>query len=111
MYTDLPGTPQQPNHISSTHDSLLIQVLLSSVGSGPIIALYVQFDNNFTRQLDSRHYAPGELVQDRIQGLEPDTTYEFRVVAENYCGMGQPSPPILAATGETCFLYQVFGLM
>lgn len=99
VYTDLPGAPQQPNPISSTHDSLLIQVQLSPIGSGPIVAVYVQF-GNFTRALEARHYALGELVQERIEGLEPDTVYEFTVVAENYCGMGQPSPSNIAATGE-----------
>ncbi|XP_064399608.1 contactin-6-like [Halichondria panicea] len=94
---DLPGPPTQPNHISSTHDSLLIQVQLSSLGSGPIIAVHVLFED-FNRTLEIRPYSLGELVQVRIEGLQSNTIYRFVVIAENYGGLGEPSPVLEAAT-------------
>ncbi len=72
---------------------------LSSLGSAPIIAVHLQFED-FNRTLEIREYSLGELVQARIEGLQSDTMYQFVVMAENYGGLGEPSPMLEAATGK-----------
>ena len=98
---DLPGPPKRPIFASSTHNSVVFQVELSSEGDSPILSLAIDFlSPNTTIPLIYGNYQPGQLVLLTVSGLEASTTYRFTVSAVNYGGKGEPSPAVEATTGE-----------
>ena len=98
---DPPGEPTQPIVESSSHNTLVFSVELSSRGTGPILGLIARFtaptmfDVNF-----SEPFQPGETVTLRVDDLEPSTLYTFTISAENYGGIGPTSPEVTLSTGK-----------
>lgn len=91
---EVPDAPQAPVVKEIYKDSALISWLQPADGGKPITNYIVERKetkaNSWTRAGKDRIYPNTEYwVPDLLQGCE----YEFRVMAENVIGVGDPSPP------------------
>ena len=99
-HTELPGAPELES-ISTSTESLMIQVTISDSGTPPILTLVIQFSapevfaRNFTGP-----FTLGETYDLEVTGLRDNTQYSFTLTAVNYQGRGTSSPRYNSTTGK-----------
>lgn len=85
------------SHLSASHvGAMLVQLQWSAaeVASGEIAAYYVYLDNDVIATLD------GTELGYTVQGLTPNTSYTFRIEAENLAGKTTNGPTLQVQTKD-----------
>lgn len=87
--------------VSSDYDSVLLRVVLPTVGTAPLIGVEVEFyspDHSDALNVTVPSINFGSTVDVTISDLQDGTEYIISLAVYNYGGKGTPSRPIKAST-------------
>lgn len=92
ILTDPPGKPGQPKILDwDEHHVDLSWTAPDSDGGSPISGYMVGKKDKFSVSWTKALTVPSNVLKGRINGLDSGTEYQFRVIAVNKAGPGEPS--------------------
>lgn len=99
----LPGPPERVEFVSSDYNSVLLRVVLPTVGTAPLTQLEVEFfqSDNVAVNLTVPGMDVGASVALTVPDLQDGTEYNISVAVYNYGGKGMPSQLIKVVTSES----------
>lgn len=95
----LPGPPQQVEFVSSGYDSVLLRVVLPSVGTAPFTGVEVQFLQPDSDAVNTT-VTGVDFVEVALSDLQDGTEYTLSVAVYNLGGKGTSSQQLKVTTGE-----------
>ena len=93
-FIDKPGPPGQPKVLEMTARTANIEwTAPEDDGGSPITNYIIEMRQTGERKWNTATLDKVKGMTYTIENLIPEKEYEFRVIAENKAGPGQPSPP------------------
>ena len=103
LLLEIPGAPTQVIQVSSTSDSVVVNLVLSHVGTRPLTHVEAEFHSLFKEKRRRVNISlalvnAGDTIQITLSDLQDNTIYVVSFAVYNYGGRGFLSQQIEVAT-------------
>ena len=105
MLLEIPGAPTQVMQVSSTSDSVVVNLVLSHVGTRPLTHVEAEFHSLFEEKrrhanISLAQVNAGNTTQVTLSDLQDNAFYIISFAVYNHGGRGPSSQLIKVITGE-----------